>query len=65
MALTIEQASERLGVHRNTIFRMRHDGRLKATKSETYPQGQVLVDEDSVNELKKKRAREASKKRKR
>ncbi|MGS2641718.1 helix-turn-helix domain-containing protein [Streptosporangium sp. G12] len=61
MSLSIEQASERLGVHRNTIFRMRQDGRLKATKSEAYPQGRVLIDEASVKALLKKQATERKK----
>lgn len=55
MNLTTKQASERLGVHRNTIYRMRLDGRLKSARSTAVRRGRVYVTEASVKALEKKR----------
>jgi len=65
MNLTTKQVIERLGVHRNTIYRMRRDGRLKSAKSTAIRQGRVFITEASVKALEKKRDTEAGKKAKR
>lgn len=62
MNLTIKQASERLDVHRNTIGRMRIDGRLEGVKQSAVKQGRVLITEESVAALEKLQAAESGQK---
>lgn len=61
MHLTVDEACARLGVHRNTIGRMRRDGRLDSIKITVVPQGRVLITETSLEALEKRKVAELGK----